>query len=56
MVRISKQKQRRQVSPKKRRAPSPKSGPKKDQLPLGFREHPNALEGELAKKVFIPKI
>lgn len=55
MVRISKQNERRAVSPRKRRAPSfAKTGTRTDNLP--FKEHSNALEGELAAKAFIPKI
>lgn len=56
MVRISKKAEERQRSPRKRRAPSAKTGPKKDQLPLGYKEQPNALSGEFAKNAFIPKI
>lgn len=46
MTRMSKQGRRRAVSPRKRKAPSVKTGPKKDQLPLGYREHANALSTE----------
>ncbi len=56
MVRISKQNERRSVSPRKNRKPSAKTGPRKDNLPMGFKEHANALEGELATMAFIPKI
>lgn len=56
MVRISKQCERRNRSPKRCRAPAVKTGPKKDHLPLGFKEHQNALEGDIAKQFFIPKI
>lgn len=56
MVRISKQKERRNRSPRKHRAPAEKTGPREDNLPAGFKEHKNALEGELATSVFIPKI
>lgn len=56
MVRISKQAERRNRCPRKRRPSSPKSGPKKDNLPEGFKGHTNALGGDLAQKVFIPKI
>jgi len=56
MVRISKQSERRHRYPRKHRAPSAKTGPLKDQLPGGFKAHPNAIEGDLAKLVFIPKI
>lgn len=53
MTRQSKQGERRAMSPRKRKAPAVKTGPKKDNLPKGFKEHANALEGTLA---FIPKI
>jgi len=56
MVRISKQKQRRAQSPRKHRTPMPKTGSKPDQLPLGYKKHTNAVEGEMAKQFFIPKI
>lgn len=56
MTRISKQAERRNRSPRKHRPPSPKTGPKKDNLPGGFKEHANALDGSLAKAAFIPKI
>lgn len=53
MVRQSKQSERRAVSPRRPRAPSPKTGPKKE---TGFKVHPNALEGEQGSLAFIPKI
>lgn len=56
MVRISKQQERRNQSPRKHRAPSPKSGPRQDVLPLGYKEHANALGGEVGATAFIPKI
>jgi len=56
MVRISKQSERRNRSPRKHRAPSEKTGPLKDNLPKGFKEHANALGGDTAAKAFIPKI
>lgn len=56
MVRISKQAERRNKFPRKRRAPSAKTGSLKDNLPVGFKELDNALEGDLAKSIFIPKI
>ena len=56
MVRISKQQERRARFPRKCRAPSAKTGSIQDNLPKGFKEHSNALEGDLAKMVFIPKI
>lgn len=54
MVRISKQSEKRQRSPRRHKAPSVKTGPLKEkQL---FKEHANALEGEVAASAFIPKI
>lgn len=56
MVRISKQSEKRMRSPRKHRKPSVKTGSKKDNLPLGFKPHNNAVEGEVAQLAFIPKI
>jgi hypothetical protein len=56
MVRISKQQERRQRSPHRRRAPAKKTGSLKDNLDLGYKSHANAIEGELASSLFIPKI
>ena len=53
---MSKKSERRGLSPRKHKAPQPKTGPKKDNLPNGFKEHENAVEGDFAKAVFIPKI
>jgi hypothetical protein len=59
MTRISKQAERRHRCPKKRKASSvliQKTGPKPDALPLGYKEHKNAVDGLDAQTVFIPKI
>lgn len=56
MVRISKQAERRNRFPRKHRAPSEKTGPQKDNLSDGFKAHPNAVDGDLATMVFIPKV
>lgn len=56
MVRISKQAEIRSRSPKARRAPSPKTGALKDNLPKGFKPHANAVQGDMALSAFIPKI
>ena len=56
MVRISKQAERRARSPRKNRAPAKSTGPCRDNLPLGYKEHKNALEGEVGQLAFIPKI
>lgn len=56
MVRLSKQEKIRSRNPHRRRAPSRKTGPLKDNLPNGYKEHSNALEGQLSQECFIPKI
>ena len=57
MVRISKQEERRHRCPHKHRPPSPKSGPKKDNLPLGYKAHASSLEdAQIAQRTFISKI
>ena len=56
MVRISKKAERRSVSRRRPRPPSEKTGSRKDNLPKGYREHSNALEGEMAALAYIPKI
>jgi len=56
MVRISKQQERRMQCPKRCRAPASKTGSKKDNLPLGYRLHANALNGVIAETSFIPKL
>ncbi|MBA3815678.1 MAG: hypothetical protein H0X29_04000 [Parachlamydiaceae bacterium] len=56
MVRISKQSERRSQSPHKHRAPSKKTGALKDNLPKGFKDHPNSIQGDLSAMAFIPKI
>lgn len=56
MTRMSKQSKDRSVSPKRPRGPAKKTGPKKDKLSKGYKEHPNAIEGDFAAKAFVPKI
>lgn len=57
MVRISKQSEKRARCPKRPSPPSVKTGAKKDNLQKGFKEHENALQGDLTAAVaFIPKI
>jgi hypothetical protein len=56
MVRISKQGEKRSRFPRKTKSPSAKTGALKDNLPKGYKVHENAVEGDLAKNVFIPKI
>lgn len=56
MVRVSKQQERRNRFPRKHRKPQEKTGALVDNLPNGYKDHPNAIEGDLAKMIFIPKI
>lgn len=57
MVRISKQEERRQRSPHRHQnMVRTATGPKKDKLPKGYREHTNAVTGDLSGKVFIGKV
>ena len=56
MTREGKQEQRRNQCPKKRKNPSAKTGPKKDNLKVGYKEHANALDSKEIENVFIPKI
>jgi hypothetical protein len=53
MTRMSKQAERRSKSPRKHKAPSVKTGSKKDNLPRGFKLHENAAE---TAGVFIGKV
>ena len=54
MTRVGKKAERRAISPRKHKKPSPKTGPKQDNLPLGYKPHENSFSGE--GSVFIPKI
>ncbi|MCE2984044.1 MAG: hypothetical protein LW832_10840 [Parachlamydia sp.] len=56
MTRMSKQGERRNRYPRKHRKPSEKTGPLKDQLTEGYKPLANAVQGDLAGSVFIPKI
>lgn len=56
MVRISKQAEKRSRSPRRNQKPAVKTGPRQDNLPKGFKEHANALQGDAAGLAFIPKI
>ena len=53
---MSKQGKRRNQFPRRPKAPAVKTGSKTDALPKGFKEHGNALDGELASMAYIPKI
>ncbi len=56
MTRIGKKEERRHQSPRKRHYPSPKTGPLKDNLALGYKEKTNCAEGTKQALTFIPKI
>ena len=56
MVRISKQGERRSQFRRRHRQPAKKTGPVKDNLPEGYKPHANAVQGELATQLFVPKI
>jgi len=56
MVRTSKPEEKRHVSRRRPRKAGTKTGPKKDNLPEGFKKHVNSLSDSLAKQAFIPKI
>lgn len=56
MVRISKQAEKRSRFPRRHGQPQEKTGSKQDNLSNGFNEHVNAVSGDLAAKIFIPKI
>ncbi|MBI5273918.1 MAG: hypothetical protein HY860_02555 [Chlamydiales bacterium] len=53
MTRMSKQGERRAMSPRKRHYPAKKTGPKKENLPNGYKEQVNAAN---SKDFFIPTI
>ncbi len=54
MVRLSKKTRDRSVSPRRPQARKAKTGPKKDALSKGFKEHANAIAG--SQNAFIPKL
>jgi hypothetical protein len=56
MVRISKIQQRRAVSPRRRLAPSIKTGSLKDNLLKGYKEHANTVNKSYAVEAYIPKV
>jgi hypothetical protein len=55
MTRVSKKDRLKRV-PRKPRYGSVKTGPLKDNLPKGFKEHANVFSGENSHSVFIPKV
>jgi len=57
MTRIGKVQERRNKCPKKRHYNlNAKTGPKKDNLDKGYKEHKNVAPKEKAQTMFIPKI
>ncbi len=54
MTRISKQDRRRNISPRRPRLPGEKTGAKVDNLPAGYKEHANCLDG--VPNAFVAKI
>ena len=57
MVRLSKKTRDRSVSPRRPKKSLGKTGPKKDALKHGFKEHANALAGSpVAQSVYIAKL
>jgi hypothetical protein len=56
MVRRSKVARDRSVSYKRPSRAGKKTGPLQETLPLGYKEHANALTGDVAAAAFIPKI
>ena len=56
MTRMSKQGKRRNQSPRRPKLAGVKTGPKKDNLANGYKEHANALEGNTVSAVFVGKI
>ena len=54
MTRVSKQAERRAMSPRRPRKGSVKTGPRKDALPLGYKPQENAYQGNAS--IFIAKI
>jgi hypothetical protein len=56
MTRISKKGEKRSVSPKRPKPPSPKTGKLKDNLKKGYKEHNNSISGDAASKAFIPRV
>jgi hypothetical protein len=56
MTRTSKQGRLRRISKRRPAPPSLKTGPKKNNLPLGFKPHENAILTEETAQRFFPKI
>jgi hypothetical protein len=56
MTRMSKQNERRQQSPRKHQRAGVKTGPKKDKLAHGFKEHSNAVAEKSGGMMFVPAL
>lgn len=56
MVRLSRQTKQRHVSNRRPKKPQAKTGPKKDTLQKGYKEHENALSSRIEVQAFIPQI
>ena len=56
MTRIGKKEERRAISPRKPKYPAQKTGPKKDNLELGFKAKTNTAPENISNSIFIPKI
>ena len=57
MVRLSKKTRDRAISPRRPKVNMKKTGPKKDALKKGFKEHANALAGtQTVQNAYIPKL
>ena len=56
MTRMSKPAERRAISPRRPSIAGPKTGSLKDNLPLGYKEAQNALQGNFSSYGFIPKM
>lgn len=54
MTRMSKQNERRQKSPRKHQRAGVKTGPRKDKLAHGFKEHANAVAHKSDGVMFVP--
>ena len=56
MTRMSKQGKIRHASPRRPRLAGQATGPKRDALEFGYKQHENALGSESSQTRFIPKI
>lgn len=56
MTRMSKQGERRNVSYKRPKVSGKKTGPKKDNLKMGFKDQVNSLKDTVATQAYIGKV